>query len=69
MVVNEYNYLWTDRPGLRKFLFMIIYFGNKLYSSLCLGSTIKQVKLKHTNILVKKILRMRLNFNIINMHV
>ena len=69
MVVNEYNYLWTDRPGLRKFLFMIIYFASKPNSSLYLSSTIKQVKLKHTNIFVKKILSMWLNFNIIYMHV
>jgi len=52
-----------------KFLFMIIYFASKPNSSLYLSSTIKQVKLKHTDIFVKKILSMRLNFNIIYMHV
>lgn len=41
---------------------MIIYFANKPNSSLCLSLIIKQVKLKHINVLVKKNLEYETQF-------
>jgi hypothetical protein len=43
---------------------MFVYLANELSSSLSLHSTIKKAKFKHNNILVNKLVNMRLDLSI-----
>ena len=52
------------RLGSRKSSFMFVYLTNKPSSILSLGSTIKQAEFKHNNVLVKKLVNMKLNLSI-----
>ena len=51
-------------PG--KYLFVFVYLVNESSSSLSLGSSIKQVKLKHNKVFVNKLVGMRFDLTIYN---
>ena len=61
-------YLYIDKSCL----IIFVYLANELNSSLSLHSTIKKAKLKHNNVLVNKLVNMRLDlsiYDIIYLHV
>ena len=48
---------------MRKYLFMFVYLANESSSTLTLGSINKQIKFKYNDVLVKKLMSMRLNLS------
>jgi len=48
---------------MRKYLFMFVYLANEPSSTLTFGSITKQIKFKYNDVLVKKLMSMRLNLS------
>ena len=64
--VNEPSYLWTPWAQLRKGLFMFVCLVNKSSSCPSLNSTIKEVKLKHSNVFMNMLVIMRFDLTTYN---
>ena len=56
--------LWTTQDCFEKYLFKLIYLAKESSLSLILGSSIKQVKHKHNNVFVNKLMIMKVDLSI-----